>query len=97
MFTTLHESVIVEAEKNDREIRRKIKKYHCIAQYNKNMRALDQVGMQNSFSKCLRKTVKWYKGLFFHLFDITVQNFHMMHSESIPGNPIRYRRPTYTR
>jgi hypothetical protein len=42
------------------------------------MRAVDQVDMQNSFSECLRKIVKWYKKLFFHLFDITVQNSYAM-------------------
>ena len=74
MLTTLHEPIMVETEKNDRETGKKIKKPLCITQYNKNMRAVDQVDMQNSFSKCLRKTLKLYKKLFFHLFDITVQN-----------------------
>jgi hypothetical protein len=78
MLTTAHEPVIVETEKNDKETGRKIKKPLCIAQYNKNMRAVDQVDMQNSFSECLRKTVKWYKKLFFHLFNITVQNSYAM-------------------
>ena len=72
ILTTLHEPVMVETEKNDRKTGRKITKPLCIAQYNKNMRAVDQVDMQDSFSECLRKTVKWYKKLFFHLFDITV-------------------------
>lgn len=35
--------------------------------------------MQNSFSKCLWKTIKWYKKLFFHLFNITVQNSYVMY------------------
>ena len=78
ILTTLHEPVMVETEKNDRKTGRKITKPLCIAQYNKNMRAVDQVDMQKSFSECLRKTVKWYKKFFFHLFDITVQNSYAM-------------------
>ena len=69
---------MVETEKNDRKTGRKITKPLCIAQYNKNMRAAGQVDMQNSFSEYLQKTVKWYKKLFFHLFDITVQNSYAM-------------------
>ena len=45
-----------------------------------NMRAVDQVDMQNSFSGCLRKTIKWYKKLFFRLFDIAVQNSYSMYN-----------------
>jgi hypothetical protein len=78
MPTTLHEPVMVETEKKDRETGRKIRKPLCIVQYNKNMRAVDQVDMQISFSECLRKTLKWYRKLFFHLFDITVQNSYAM-------------------
>ena len=79
MLTTLHEPVMVKTGKNDRETGRKTKKPLCIAQYNKNMGAVDQVDMQNSFSECLRKTIKWYKKLFFRLFDIAVQNFYVMY------------------
>ena len=64
MLTTLHEPVTMETRKNDRETGRKIKKPLCIAQYNENMGAVEQVDMQNSFSECLRKTIKWYKKLF---------------------------------
>lgn len=79
MLTTAHKPVMVETGKNDRETGQKIKKPHCIVQYNKNMGAVDQVDMQTSFSECLRKTIKWYKKLFFHLFDITVQNSYAVY------------------
>ncbi|CAF1521677.1 unnamed protein product [Adineta ricciae] len=79
MLTTAHKPVMVETGKNDKETGRKIKKPHCIVQYNKNMGAVDQVDMQTSFSECLRKTIKWYKKLFFHLFDVTVQNSYAMY------------------
>lgn len=72
MLTTLHHSMMVETEKYDRETGQRIKKPLCIVQYNKCMRAVDQVDMQISFSDCLRKTIKCYKKLFFYLLDITV-------------------------
>ena len=58
MLITVHEPVIVEIEKSDRQKGRKIKKPLCITQYNKNMRTVDQLTMRNSLSECLRKTVK---------------------------------------
>ena len=78
MLTTLHKPVMVETEKYDRDTGRRIKKHLCIVQHNKNMCAVDQVDMQISFSEYLRKTIKWYKKLFFHLLDITVQNSNAM-------------------
>ena len=78
MLTTLHQLMMVATEKYDRETGQRIKKPVCIVQYNKCMRAVDQVDMQISFSDCLRKTIKWYKKLFFHLLDITVQNSYVM-------------------
>ena len=38
------------------------------------MGAVDHVDIQMSFSECLRKPVKWYKKLFFHLLDMAVYN-----------------------
>ena len=78
MLTTLYKPVMVETEKHDRDTSRRIKKPLCIVQYNKNMRAVNQADMQISFSECLRKTIKWYKKLFFHSLDITVQDSYAM-------------------
>jgi len=38
------------------------------------MRTVDQVDMQMSFSEFLRKSVKWYKEIAFHLIDLVVFN-----------------------
>lgn len=35
--------------------------------------------MQLSFVECVRKSVKWYEKLFFHLVDMTVFNCNIMH------------------
>ena len=78
MLITLHQPMVVATEKYDRETGQRIKKPVCIVQYNKCMRAVDQVDMQISFSDGLRKTIKWYKKLFSHLLDITVQKSYAM-------------------
>jgi hypothetical protein len=39
----------------------------------------DQMLFYYSFS---RKTIKWWKKLFFHLFDLAVVNVHILHSKS---------------
>ena len=52
MLITAHKPVTVQSEKSDSETGRKINKPLWIAQCNKNMRAVDQLDMQNSFSEC---------------------------------------------
>lgn len=78
MLTTLHQPMMVNTERYDRKTGHRIKKTLSIAHYNKCMRAIDHVDMQISLSERLRKTIKWYKRLFFHLLDITVQNSYAM-------------------
>lgn len=80
MLTTLHEPVMIETGMSHSETGRRIEKPLCIAQFNVNMRAADQADMQNSFSECLRKTIKGYKKLFFRLFDIAVQNSYSVYN-----------------
>ena len=48
LLTTLHEHIMAKIGKNDRKTCKKIKKPLCITQYNKKMRAVDQVDMQNT-------------------------------------------------
>ena len=50
------------------------------------MGAVDKVDMQISFSECLRKTIKWYKKLFFHFLDLSVYNAYVLYKMRNPGN-----------
>jgi len=38
------------------------------------MGAIDLVHMQTSFTKCIRRTTKWYKNFLFHIVDMTAMN-----------------------
>lgn len=45
--------------------------------------------MQVSFSECVRKTIKWYKKLFFHIMDMTLLNAYIMYKEK-PGKRLKF-------
>ena len=74
MLSTIHAITYANSGKIDRETGQEIRKPVCIIDYNTNKGAVDQVDMQISFSECLRKSIKWYKKVFFHLLDMAVYN-----------------------
>jgi len=45
------------------------------------MATVDSTDMHFSFSECIRKTVKWYKKLFFHILDMVLLNAYIMYKE----------------
>ena len=47
---------------------------YCIKDYNEKRGIIDKATMQIKFSESLRKTIKWYKKLFFHIIDLSVLN-----------------------
>ncbi|KAL2098758.1 hypothetical protein ACEWY4_005238 [Coilia grayii] len=60
----------------------------CVLDYNKNMGAVDRFDMRNSFVECTRKTMKWYKKIFFHLVDCAIHNAYIVHQQ-VTGQVIR--------
>jgi hypothetical protein len=50
------------------------------------MGSVDRSDMQISYIECVRKTVKWYKKLFFHLLDISVLNSYILHKQKTGQN-----------
>lgn len=48
-------------------------------EYNENMGAVDKCNMMLGAIKCTRKTIKWYKKIFFHLVDIYIYNSHILY------------------
>jgi hypothetical protein len=50
----------------------------CIIEYNNKMGAIDKADMQVSFVGCARKSLKWYKKVFFHLIDLSLYNSYVM-------------------
>lgn len=49
-----------------------------ILNHNKNMGGVDLTDMLLSSTESVRKTIKWYKKVFFHLLDLSVLNSHIL-------------------
>lgn len=86
MLTTLHADVRVSCGKVDRNTGVDIVKPLCVKEYNAHMGSIDKVDMLLSSVECLRKTIKWYKKIFFHLVDLAVLNTHAMYKVNTGKN-----------
>ena len=79
MLSTVHEGKIVEMDKRKRGTEENVKKPDAILDYNINMRLVDKCDMQIGEIDCVRKSVKWYKKVFFHLMDMCVLNAYNLY------------------
>lgn len=52
----------------------------CIIDYNKSMGGINNIDKQLSLTETTRKSMKWYKKLFFHLLDLVLINAHAMYN-----------------
>ena len=57
----------------------KVSKPLAIFDYNKNMGLVDKSDMQMSFNDTTRRSMKWYKKLFFKLLDVTIYNAYTLY------------------
>lgn len=78
MLSTIHNNTFKPTGKVDYKTKIPISKPECIVDYNKNMGAVDRSDMIISSVNSTRKTVKWYKKLFFHLIDLSLLNAHVL-------------------
>ncbi|CAH2002249.1 unnamed protein product [Acanthoscelides obtectus] len=76
MLTTFHTADVVPVQ-NKRGI--EATKPVCILEYNKNMGAVDRCDMLYSSTETIRKSIKCYKKIFFHLLDISILNAHALY------------------
>ena len=74
MISTIHGTEIIATKKTHYQTGRRISKPISIQDYNENRGLVDKSDMQISFSESLRKSLKWYKKLFFHLLDVSLYN-----------------------
>jgi len=79
MLSTIHEPHMGFTGKNDPKTRRPIQKPISVIDYNSNRGAIDKIDMQTSFVECVRKSVKWYKKLFFHILDLIALNSYLLY------------------
>jgi hypothetical protein len=56
-----------------------VRKPQCVTDYNEKMGDVDRSDMMLSSVECVRKTIKWYKKLFFHTVDLCVLNAHALY------------------
>lgn len=80
MITSVHEFEYSETGKRDWKTGEKKMKPSCIIDYNKNMGGIDIIDKQLSLTETVRKSMKWYKKLFFHLVDMVLVNAHAMYN-----------------
>lgn len=76
----MHEDKMVTLDKVHFQTKQPIQKPAAVVDYNKNMGAIDRSDMMLSSKECARKTVKWYKKLFFHMVDLALLNAHALYS-----------------
>ncbi|KAJ8940786.1 hypothetical protein NQ314_010596 [Rhamnusium bicolor] len=85
MLTSMHTSAMQMTEISSNK---EVEKPTCVIDYNLNMGGVDRTDMLLSTTESVRKTIKWYKKVFFHLLDLAILNSHavckMKTGENIP-------------
>ena len=74
MLTSMSTNEMVETKKIDRKTGQKYLKPQSVVSFNKNIGAIDKTDMLLSSTECVRRTMKWYKKLFFHVIDMSMLN-----------------------
>lgn len=80
LLSTMSKATVVDTGRVDYTGAPKIKP-SCVMEYNGSMGAVDRFDMKNSFVDCTRKTLKWYKKVFFHLVDCAIHNAQIVHQQ----------------
>ena len=79
ILTTKHKDEMVTLSKKDRNTNEYRRKPASIIEYNEKMGAIDRSDMMLSNVECMRKSIKWYRKLFFHTVDLCLLNAHAMY------------------
>ena len=58
-----------------------ITKPMCVIEYNKGMKGVDLADQLASSHRSVRKSIKWYKKLFFYMLDVCLVNSYIVHKE----------------
>jgi hypothetical protein len=79
VLSTIHMGQMVDSGKKCHRTNNVIFKPDAVVDYVKNMRLVDKSDMMIGSVECMRKSIKWYKKLFFHLVDVTMLNAFYMY------------------
>ncbi|XP_022248803.1 piggyBac transposable element-derived protein 4-like isoform X1 [Limulus polyphemus] len=78
-LSTLHSATMTTVTKRGRDT--EVTKPQLIVDYNKFMGVVDLNDQHASYYSCGRKTIKWYKKLFFRLLDLTIVNAYVLYKK----------------
>ena len=79
MLSTAHTTDLVPTGKKDPRTQEPIKKPEVINIYNKMMGTVDRSEQMVGYSSFKRRTVKWWKKVFFHVLSLAVLNAYILH------------------
>ncbi|UYV77519.1 hypothetical protein LAZ67_15001349 [Cordylochernes scorpioides] len=79
MLSTMHKNEFANTNKRDKVTNLPIQKPSAVIDYNQKMGTVDQKDMLLSSIGCLRKSLKWYKKLFFHFIDTFLLNAYSLY------------------
>ena len=77
MLTSVHELEFCATAKKSYLTNEDNIKPRCVHECNENMVGIDNFDRQLSVTETVRKTMKWYRKLFFHLIDLCLSNPHV--------------------
>ncbi|CAF3360073.1 unnamed protein product [Rotaria sp. Silwood2] len=87
ILSTIHQPQMRFTGKNNPKTKQPIRKPISIIDYNSKSGEIDKVYMQTSFVECIRKSVKWYRKLFFHMLDLLVFNTYLLYKMKAGERP----------
>ena len=87
MCTTVNPNEMVDTGKKDPVTNEPIVKPAAVIDYNTNMRLVDKSDMQIGLVETVRKSVKWYRKLFFHLVDMAMLNGYNLYLVKTGNKP----------
>ena len=79
LLTTAHTATRVLTERNDPKTKEPIVKLQAVHEYNQYMGAVDRSDQMVAYNAFKRRTLKWWKKAFFHLFMLGVLNAYIVH------------------
>lgn len=82
IITSIHNNQKVPTGKKDRQTKEEILKPHCVVEYNKYMGGVDTGDSVMYHYPAFRKTIKWYRKLFFGFMDMALYNANVLFMKS---------------
>ena len=80
LLSTIHEAVEINTGKNNRH-GNPIVKPECVHEYTMNMRGCDLSDQLMTSYSMLRRSLKWWRKLFFHLFSLCINNAYILYKK----------------